>query len=89
MLIRLILLAVLELGLGLFCLWNKKLPQGYRLVGKILLVLGVCTVIFCGLMPVLAGQIIAKCPVRRQKPPPGVDNFRFRDRIIELIKIWP
>ena len=56
MLIRLILLAVLELGLGLFCLWNKKLPQGYRLVGKILLVLGVCTVIFCGLMLLWPGR---------------------------------
>lgn len=47
MLIRLILLAVLELGLGLFCLWNKKLPKGYSFIGKLLLVLGVCTVAVC------------------------------------------
>lgn len=50
MLVRLIILSVLELGLGLFCIWNKKLPQGYSLVGKILLVLGVCTVLFCAVM---------------------------------------
>ena len=47
MLIRLILLAVLEFGLGLFCLWNKKLPEGYTFIGKLLLVLGVLTVAGC------------------------------------------
>ena len=47
MLIRLILLAALEFGLGLFCLWNKKLPDGYSFIGKLLLILGVLTVIAC------------------------------------------
>ena len=47
MLIRLILLAVLEFGLGLFCLWNKKLPEGYSFIGKLLLILGVLTVVAC------------------------------------------
>ena len=47
MLIRLILLAVLEFGLGLFCLWHKKLPEGYSFIGKLLLILGVLTVVAC------------------------------------------
>lgn len=50
MLIRLILLAVLEFGLGLFCLGNKKLPEGYSFIGKLLLVLGVITVALCAFL---------------------------------------
>ena len=34
--VRLLLLTALELGLGIFCLANKKLPDSYRFIGKLL-----------------------------------------------------
>ena len=39
--VRLLLLTALELGLGIFCLANKKLPDSYRFIGKLLIVMTV------------------------------------------------
>ena len=39
--VRLLLLTAQELGLGIFCLANKKLPDSYRFIGKLLIVMTV------------------------------------------------
>ena len=39
--VRLLLLTARELGLGIFCLANKKLPDSYRFIGKLLIVMTV------------------------------------------------
>ena len=39
--VRMLLLTALELGLGIFCLADKRLPEGYRFIGKLLLVMAV------------------------------------------------
>ncbi len=35
--LRLLILTALELGLGIFCLADKKLPDSYRFIGKLLI----------------------------------------------------
>ena len=39
--LRLLILTALELGLGIFCLADKKLPDGYRFIGRLLIVMTV------------------------------------------------
>ena len=39
--VRMLLLTALELGLGIFCLANRNLPNGYRFIGKLLIVMAV------------------------------------------------
>ncbi len=39
--VRLLILTALELGLGIFCLANKKLPDSYRFIGKLLIAMTV------------------------------------------------
>ena len=39
--LRLLILTALELGLGIFCLADQKLPDSYRFIGKLLIVMTV------------------------------------------------
>lgn len=39
--VRLLILTALELGLGIFCFANKKLPDSYRFIGKLLIAMTV------------------------------------------------